>query len=95
MGFNAKEAGFADVNTMLTAMAESEDNQLLGVGNFLKHSRLDTALRGRDWRALARGYNGPNFAENSYDKELAAAFAQYSTLLPDLNVRTMQVLLSI
>jgi hypothetical protein len=94
MGFNIKEADFADVNTMITAMAESEDHQLLAVANFLKHDRLDAALRSRDWRAFARGYNGPNFAENNYDKKLAAAFAQYSILLPDLNVRTAQVLLT-
>jgi N-acetylmuramidase/Putative peptidoglycan binding domain len=94
MGFNVKEANFADVNTMITAMAESEDHQLLAVANFLKHNRLDAALRGRDWRAFARGYNGPNFEENNYDKKLAAAFAQYSILLPDLNVRTAQVLLT-
>jgi hypothetical protein len=94
MGFNAKDAGFTDVNAMVTAMVESEDNQLLAIANFLKHSRLDTALRNRDWRAFARGYNGPNFEQNSYDKKLEAAFAQYSILLPDLNVRTAQVFLT-
>ncbi len=94
MGFNAKEAGFADIKTMIAAMADSEDNQLVGVANFLKHKRLDTALRGHDWRTFAREYNGPKFEENSYDKKLAAAFAQYSTLLPDLSVRTAQVILT-
>jgi hypothetical protein len=94
MGFNAKEAGFADVNTMIKAMVESEDSQLQAMANFLQHNRLDTALRGRDWRAFASGYNGPDFEENNYEKRLAAAFAQYSILLPDLNVRTAQVLLT-
>ena len=35
------------------------------------------ALRGKDWAAFARIYNGPNYAANKYDTKLAAAFKQY------------------
>ncbi len=39
--------------------------------------RLLRALRGKDWAAFARIYNGPNYAANKYDTKLAAAFKQY------------------
>ena len=39
--------------------------------------RLLKALRGKDWAAFARIYNGPNYAANKYDTKLAAAFKQY------------------
>jgi hypothetical protein len=94
MGFNAKAAGFADVNTMITAMVGSEDDQLLAMANFLKHNRLDTPLRSHDWRSFARGYNGPNFEQNDYARKLEKAFAQYSEALPNLDVRAAQVFLT-
>ena len=39
--------------------------------------RLLKALRGKDWAAFARIYNGPGYAANKYDTKLAAAFKQY------------------
>ena len=39
--------------------------------------RLLRALRGKDWAAFSRIYNGPNYAANKYDTKLAAAFKQY------------------
>jgi len=96
MGFNAKAAGSTDVNEMITKMVESEDNQLLAMAEFLKNSngRLDKALQTHDWETFAQGYNGANFKQNKYDEKLQAAFAQFSVLLPDLNVRTAQVFLT-
>jgi len=94
MGFNAAAAGFPNVEAMVAAMLESEDNQLLAVARFLKKKELEGALRTHDWASFARGYNGENFAENGYDKKLQAAFAQCSILLPDLNVRAAQLLLT-
>jgi hypothetical protein len=40
---------------------------------------LVPALKARDWRRVARGYNGPRFAENKYDQKLVAAFARFAT----------------
>jgi N-acetylmuramidase/Putative peptidoglycan binding domain len=93
MGLNAQIAGFKDVGEMINAMVESEDRQLLAIAQFLKHNGLDAALKAHDWTRFARGYNGPNFAANQYDKKLEAAFAQNNVLLPYLNVRTAQMFL--
>jgi hypothetical protein len=94
MGFNAQAAGFQNVDEMIAAMVESEGNQLVAMAQFLKNTGLDSKLRSQDWRGFAEGYNGKGFERNNYDKKLEAAFVQYSVLLPDLNVRTAQMLLT-
>jgi hypothetical protein len=95
MGFNAAVAGFADAEAMVAAMVQSEDQQMNGIFGFLQGNHLDRPLRNHDWPSFARGYNGPNFAENQYDVRLAAAFQKFSTgLLPDLAVRSAQVYLT-
>jgi hypothetical protein len=71
MGFNAGMVGFADVEEMVTAMKVSEGAQLAAMARFLTATELDHALRTHDWPRFARGYNGPNYAINSYDTRLA------------------------
>jgi peptidoglycan hydrolase-like protein with peptidoglycan-binding domain len=94
MGFNAATVGYADVEAMVAAMVASEDNQLQAMFQFVITNNLHTAMQQHDWELLARGYNGPNFAKNEYDNKLAAAFARLSAGgLPDLRVRTAQMLL--
>jgi hypothetical protein len=95
MGFNAEIAGYANVETMVSKMTESENEQLRALTGEIVHNRLDRALRTHRWADFARGYNGANFAINKYDTRLAAAFQKYSQGgLPDLTVRTAQVYLT-
>jgi hypothetical protein len=95
MGFNFGMAGYDSVETMVQKNMESEDEQLMAMANFLKASGLDRPLAAQDWTTFARGYNGPDFARNQYDVKLAAAFARYQNPpLPDITVRTAQMLLS-
>jgi len=95
MGFNAQIAGYADVETMVAAMATSEDEQLKGIAGEISHNQLDRALRTHDWVGFARGYNGPNYAINSYDTRLAAAYQKYNIgPLPDLIIRAAQIYLT-
>src|SRR5213078_185149 len=47
------------------------------------------------WTSLAKGYNGPSYAKNQYDKRLKDQYAKYSAgSLPDLQVRTAQLYLT-
>jgi hypothetical protein len=79
---------------MVTAMMTSEDNQLETVVTYIINNRLQHALAANDFRTFARGYNGANFSRNSYDVRLASAHAKFENgALPDLLVRTAQVLL--
>ncbi|WP_347303071.1 N-acetylmuramidase domain-containing protein [Croceibacterium sp. TMG7-5b_MA50] len=75
MGDNCKACGFDDVDDFVSAMVESEDRQLQAFVAFVKANRLDDELRRLDWEGFARGYNGPAFRANNYDKKMAAAFA--------------------
>jgi hypothetical protein len=94
LGSNATSVGYRDVHEMVNAMTASEDDQLKAMVNFITHNKLQHALAGDDFPTFARGYNGPNFAQNHYDKQLAAANAKFvHGGLPDLTVRTGQVLL--
>lgn len=96
MGFNAQAAGFADAETMVVAMMESENAQLLAMAHFINgNAKAVTALRNHDWAGFARIYNGPSFAINKYDVKLAAAFQAFQAgTFPDLNVRTAQAYLT-
>ena len=94
MGFNHKRVGFATVDALVAAMVEDERSQLLAVAHFITASRLDGALRDRDWEAFARGYNGPDFEKNDYANRLEAAHARLTLLLPQLRLRTGQAALS-
>jgi N-acetylmuramidase/Putative peptidoglycan binding domain len=95
LGANFAAAGFADVETMVQAMTVSEDAQLMAMASFIKANGLAHALTQHDWREFARRYNGPAFEQNDYDGKLRDFFAQFSGgELPDLEVRTVQVLLT-
>lgn len=95
MGENCKLAGFPDVETMVTAMVNSEDQQLAAIAAFLISTKLSAALQKHDWKSFARGYNGPNYAINHYDERLSAEYLKYSTgRQPDLLARAAQLYLT-
>lgn len=94
MGMNYQAAGFNSVEAMVAAMCDTEDAQLLAFASFLKASKLDTALKIHDWTSLARGYNGPSYAQNQYDTKLRGEFQKLSTgAVPDLAIRAAQLYL--
>lgn len=94
LGMNFALAGFPDVETMVVAMADSEDKQLSAVASFLISTNLHLPLRAHDWTAFARGYNGPDFARNHYDSRLNGEFLKCSVgPLPDTLARAAQLYL--
>jgi hypothetical protein len=78
MGANYKACGFASVEDFVAAMERSEGDQLKAFVNFIRSNKLDDFLRNRDWASFAKGYNGPGYAKNQYDKKLAAAYGKFS-----------------
>jgi hypothetical protein len=82
MGFNHKAAGFASAEAMVRAFADDEDQHLEAMIRFIKANGLDDELRRHDFAGFARGYNGPGFAKNGYDKKLKAAFDRWRKI-PD------------
>src|SRR4051812_18506375 len=78
MGDNYKLCGFSNVEDFVKAMVAGEPEQLDAFVQFVKKSGLDDELRRLDWAGFARGYNGPAFAANHYDRKLKAAYEIHS-----------------
>lgn len=78
LGVNHVQAGFAKLQDFINAMYRGEGAQLDAFVSFIKaDTALHAALKACDWARFARGYNGPTYAKNQYDKKLAAAFKKY------------------
>ncbi len=95
MGENYSSAGFGSVTDMINAFVASEDNQLLGMANFVSNSGMSESLEAMDWASFARLYNGPDYAANNYDGQLANDYTQYSASgTPNLLIRSVQIYLT-
>jgi peptidoglycan hydrolase-like protein with peptidoglycan-binding domain len=82
MGFNFTMCKFASPIAMVRAFADEEDAQLMAMGDFLISSGLKDACRNRNWKAIARLYNGPAYAKNAYDQKLEQFYNESSHLTP-------------
>lgn len=95
MGFNARTVGYATAKDMVLAFMEDEEAHLRAMVLFIVKNGLADHLRMHNWKAFARGYNGPGFAKNGYDRKLAQAFARWrkikDTPVPDGHVRETPV----
>lgn len=80
MGFNCKLAGYPTAKAMVTDFLNDEDTHLRAMVRFITATGLDDELRRHDWKGFARGYNGPGFAQNGYDRKLAQAFARWQKI---------------
>ncbi|AZP11801.1 N-acetylmuramidase family protein [Undibacterium parvum] len=78
MGFNFATCGFTSVDDFYNAMQTDEKSQLDAFCEYIKHNHLSNALRQHDWVAFAKGYNGPEYWKNNYDKLMAAAYEKFS-----------------
>lgn len=75
MGFNHKLAGLDSLQAFINAMYDSEKAQLQAMINFLKSAGLEKAMKNKDWRAIAKAYNGVAYAKFDYHNKLAMAYA--------------------
>jgi len=79
MASNHRAAGYSTVQRFVTAAYRSATDHLRMLTMFLRaDERLVDAIRDKDWETFAGIYNGPKFAENSYDTRLAAAYRKFS-----------------
>ena len=78
MGSNFKMAGCKSVNHMVEEAMESEAGQVRQMAAFIKSAGLQDELAAKEWAKFARGYNGPQYAQNQYDTKLAAAYAKFA-----------------
>jgi hypothetical protein len=71
MGFNFKACGCADITEFVSAMCQSEINQLRAVVSLISSNNWLIYLKNKDWVNLALHYNGPKEKDNNYDVKLA------------------------
>ena len=92
MGFHAVDLGYGSVEQFVDRMMASEDEQLGALAAFIEKNGLAKAMQNHDWATFAKGYNGPAYAKNQYDKKLASAYLRLSTQAPpDVSVREGQL----
>lgn len=95
MGEHWEALGYASVEAFVAEMCESEGHQMNAVALFLQNNNLTAKLLAKDWAGFARGYNGPNYAANAYDKKLAQHYQQlFAGPAKDLRTRAMQLALT-
>jgi hypothetical protein len=79
LGENHKASGFSDVKSFVTEMFTSPAGHLRALVRFVKaNPSIHRALKGLDWEAVARGYNGSGYKTFEYDTRLAAAYAKHA-----------------
>ena len=76
MGFNFSVCGFTTIDEFYDAMQKDEKSHLDAFCEYLKHNGLDAALREHRWKDFAKGYNGPEYWKNNYDKKLEQAYGK-------------------
>lgn len=77
MGYHWKALGYPNLQNFINAMYRDEASQLEAMCRFIKVNNLVNALKNKDWKAFARGYNGAAYAKNSYDIKLANAYKKW------------------
>ncbi|OMQ22250.1 N-acetylmuramidase family protein [Serratia oryzae] len=77
MGYHWKLLKYPNLQAFINAMYSGEAAQLEAFVRFINANPVLTkALRALDWASFAKGYNGPGYASNNYDKKMAAAFSR-------------------
>ena len=76
-GFNWRKCGCASAGEFAERMSRSERDQLDLFAEFVKSTGLVKHLRSKNWRAFARGYNGPSYAARNYHNRMAASYARH------------------
>lgn len=80
MGAHWAWLGYADVAALVAEARSGAGGQARLMARYIDRAGLAASIRRRDWAAFARGYNGPAFARNGYDRKIAAAYKRYSAI---------------
>lgn len=77
MGYQWKICQYASLQEFINGM-QTDDGQIDSLVRFLKaNPSIVRAINAKNWAAAAKGYNGPNYAQNQYDTKLSAAYAKF------------------
>jgi N-acetylmuramidase len=79
MGAHWAWLGYARIDALVAEARSGVAGQARLMARYVEKAGLSPSLRRRDWAAFARGYNGPDYARNGYDRKIAAAYERYRT----------------
>lgn len=78
MGYHWKALGYSSVQEFVNK-AYTDEGQLELFIRFVKASpNVLKALKAKDWVGVARAYNGPGYAKNSYHIKMKEAYERFS-----------------
>jgi hypothetical protein len=77
MGYHWKALRYASLQAFINAMYKDEASQLDAMCRYIEVNGLINALKNKDWKAFARGYNGSGYTKNNYDVKLANAYKKW------------------
>lgn len=78
MGYHWHALGYPSLQAFINAMYKDEASQLDAMCRYIKVNNLVNALKNKDWKSFAHGYNGAAYAKNSYDVKLGNAYKKWS-----------------
>jgi hypothetical protein len=78
MGAHWQKLGFASVDDMVKLARENAAGQIAIMVRYIEKFGLTDELQRGDFAAFARGYNGPGYKKNAYDRKMAAAYQRYT-----------------
>lgn len=76
MGEYWKPMKYASVHEFVKAVSRSPKEQVRSFVLYMKYvnPRIKGYLKDKDWAAVAKAYNGPNYQDNNYDKRFSKAY---------------------
>jgi len=78
MGFHYDFLGFASPQELKKYACSGIEGQMELMCRFInKNPAINAALKNKNWAAFAKGYNGPAYAKNKYDKKLKEAYEKF------------------
>ncbi|OTG72375.1 peptidoglycan-binding protein [Acinetobacter sp. ANC 4169] len=78
MGYHWQSLGYTSLQAFINAMYKDEASQLDAMCRYITVNNLINALKNKDWKAFALGYNGKAYAKNNYDIKLANAYKKFA-----------------
>lgn len=78
MGAHWLWLGYPNVQTLVAEARSGAAGQIRLMVRYIDKAGLARSVNAHDWPAFARGYNGPDYARNGYDKKLAAAYQRHA-----------------
>lgn len=77
MGAHWAWLGYGDIDALVAEARSGPAGQARLMARFIEKAGLAGALRAHDWKAFARGYNGPGYRRFRYDDRIESAYRRY------------------